>query len=515
MPISLSKASSKASSSSSLHILGDEEVLTYNMPPMNSNSNNYNEEIDDQPLIDPDDQLMKCLNLTQRDPLGSLLLDIVKWNQELAKKTNTKESVMGIPDLCTRFANNIRLQRQRIDNKLQLSTELVQTNIINNELHSHRINQALEAPTKFSSVDVLTTPSKIADCAKLLPSRNHKFTGGKKDTDMSVVEFLTTMNNCQEKVNMSKKEFLEMLINSTTGAPFLQITLFKANNESISHIYHQLMNMYDKRPTTQGAKDTLHKYRAPRTATLADAESYIMNLANRIAMSLPIGESRTNIYNLEACQAIIRAMPPNSKNQIQTLYNTISAKLNRACTFSELSMALNVYRTTIDEDLAQNGHVEYKDRQNKNRDHKNVPRYNAHQVSSSYNFTKNKFQNKSMRKPNIEQNPRTTTYYIRDNRNPPSYNTRRIGTSSRTTSHFLGSKTNNKNIRNQQCSLCGQSSHRASACKNMRDDKGRVINIIPTHGTCSNCATSTRNLHHPMSLCPWREKFGYLAKKQQ
>lgn len=516
----LSKGSSRASSTHSLHAPGFEEELPHNEPHIDSDFMSFSQfqqasnSSADQPSTDPDRHVLNCIQVTQNDALGSILLDITKCYQELAKKTNSKDSVLDINDLCVKYANGMRLQKQRIDNKLQLTTELVQTNLIHNELNSHRINQALEAPTRFSSVDVLTTPSKIADCSKLLPNRNNKFSGGKKDTDMSIVEFLNTMNNCQEKVNMSKKEFLDMLQASTTGAPYLQIQLFKANNESISQIYHSLMTMYDKRPSAEIAKEKLHKFKALKGSTLAEVESYVMSLANRIAMPLPIGESRTHVYNLEACQAMIRSMPPTSKTLVQNLYNQTTAKLGRTCTFSELSMALNVFRTSIDEDLAQNGHVDYKERHNKHKESRSPHKYSTHAVSSSYNFSKNKFQNKSVKRSDSEQETKDT-FYVRDTRrdarkSASTYNNRKPGYN-KSYSNFNGPKNNN---RTQQCSLCGQTSHRSPNCRNMRDDTGNIINIIPTHGICSVCNSNTRKLHHPANLCPWRNPHGYMFKKQ-
>jgi hypothetical protein len=62
---------------------------------------------------------------------------------------------------------------------------------------------------------------------------------------------------------------------------------------------------------------------------------------------------------------------------------------------------------------------------------------------------------------------------------------------------------NNKN--NNTCSLCGMSNHEATNCRNMVDNQGKKIELIPTYGVCQACPQSVHpRLHHPEALCPYR-----------
>ena len=61
------------------------------------------------------------------------------------------------------------------------------------------------------------------------------------------------------------------------------------------------------------------------------------------------------------------------------------------------------------------------------------------------------------------------------------------------------------------CSLCGMRNHVSQNCRNMVNDAGQKIDIIPTYGTCSKCPQNVQpGCHHPDSLCPYR-KGGPLA----
>ena len=61
------------------------------------------------------------------------------------------------------------------------------------------------------------------------------------------------------------------------------------------------------------------------------------------------------LYNLEAVQAILRALPPVSAATANTLYNTLSSKLGRGANATELTRALNMHRSNFDLDIRQNG----------------------------------------------------------------------------------------------------------------------------------------------------------------
>lgn len=58
------------------------------------------------------------------------------------------------------------------------------------------------------------------------------------------------------------------------------------------------------------------------------------------------------------------------------------------------------------------------------------------------------------------------------------------------------------------CSLCGEVGHRAvDVCYQMKDEGGRVREVIPTQDHCRECEDALgKKLHHPPSVCFTRHK---------
>ncbi len=88
--------------------------------------------------------------------------------------------------------------------------------------------------------DVLTSSALTAHNQKLFPYGSNKFSGHKgKDGDhgMGVIEFLSSMNRAQQIANLSREEFKNQLLNSTTGkAHSLQVDWFN-NGEQIEDCF--------------------------------------------------------------------------------------------------------------------------------------------------------------------------------------------------------------------------------------------------------------------------------------
>jgi hypothetical protein len=94
-----------------------------------------------------------------------------------------------------------------------------------------------------------------------------------------------------------------------------------------------------------------------KNSTLAKAESSSMPLTirARAASQMPEGSNRIAYYKLEACNTIIRAIPPLSSSNVSKICNQFSARLGKAATFAELSRAMNLYRVSIDNDIKSKG----------------------------------------------------------------------------------------------------------------------------------------------------------------
>jgi hypothetical protein len=172
---------------------------------------------------------------------------------------------------------------------------------------------------------------------------------------MNVREFLTNLNLAQEQCRLSEQEFLaRMLASSTAGAHEL-IQMWIDNGNNVAQIYESLLIHYDKRHSAEEAKASLFSYKVAKNEDLAKAEAKIMIWVGTPAKAIPAGPSRVQYTNLEGCQALIRALPDWSKINVSNLYESLSAKLGRTLTFTELHQALHALRPNIDKDIKHNG----------------------------------------------------------------------------------------------------------------------------------------------------------------
>ena len=308
----------------------------------------------EQMIADIDPPLAASIKFTREHPIGAILIKLAQDNTALAKKTNLRGVETNINDLCTSFHTAIQLEKTDMENKLIKNHEDIERSIINKDLNSHKLNSTVKPPEYFSPTPKITSPAKLAEVLKLFP-RNLKFSGTKQENSMSIIEFLNTLKTAQEQFQLSEQEFIDRMLACSTGHAHELILEWRANGEDIPSIYHSLLVNFDKRLAPEDAKIQLSSYKIPKSATLAKAESQIMILAGRTASLLPEGPSRTAYYNMEANNAIIRALPPISSGLVSNIYHKLSAQLVRAATFAELSRAMNVYRVTIDKDIKLNG----------------------------------------------------------------------------------------------------------------------------------------------------------------
>ena len=476
--------------------------------------------------IDLDPALLASINFTREHPIGAILVKLAQDNTALARKANLRGVETNINDLCTSFHTAVQLEKNELQKQLAKKHEDIESSLINKDLNSHHINSAIQPPRNFSEIPTITSPSKLSEILKIFP-RNMKFSGTKQDSNMSIIEFLNTLKTAQDQAQLSVEEFLDRMLACSTGLAHELILEWKNNGEDIPTIYHNLLVNFDKRLAPEDAKSQLNTYKVPKSHTLAKAESQIMVLAGRIASALPEGPSRAAYYNLEACNAIIRALPPASSSNVNNLYNQISARLGRAATFAELSRAMNLYRVTIDKDIRQNGGdniLRSKRIQQSNSrviNQKFRPKFTTYNVNSqlgniprqSFSGQKVHYNNNNYKgsyNNNISFTPRPINVkplINKFNGQNKSNDDKRVGNKFRQTSKqapnnkFQKFKSNTSN----SCSLCGMKNHRSKDCRNMQDDQGKRIDIIPTYGTCSQCPFRVQpRLHHPEALCPFR-----------
>ena len=300
------------------------------------------------------DQSLLARKITQSHPLGRLLIKNTKDVTSLAKHTNLKEVENNLNELCREFKNALTLETQRLENMIQENNHRFEMELINKELESHKINASLKPPTEWGEHPTLTTPLRIITARKMFPGLG-KFKGFTKDGYLNIIEYLTIMRTAQEHCKLSKTEFIERLILTSTGEAQEIISFCHEQGEAIEDIYHSLIMRFEDRITVDEAKMRLQNFKATKGMNLAKVESQIMILANRASAQFPVGESRQAYYNLEACQALIRSLPQNSNITASTTYNSLTARLQKAPTYSFFTRALNAHRSVIDADLSVHG----------------------------------------------------------------------------------------------------------------------------------------------------------------
>jgi hypothetical protein len=384
--------------------------------------------------------------------------------------------------------------------------------LINKRLSSHLINQAYHPPEYFSKHPVLTSVGKTSDILRLFPNRNNKFSGYPKD-NLSLLEFLTSINAAQEQAKLSEKEFRQVLLSCTTGpAHQFLIDWMEDNEEDIGSTYHQLALRFDTRKTPQDAKSELFHYKATKDKTLAQVESHIMGLAHRASASYPPGEARRHARNLDACDTLIRCLPPTSSDLVRRVHGDLCTETGKPCSSTDLSRALHNLRHSIDADIRMHGsdsrsrgHFPVKKHKNK------VNSYSSYGMSTSMDTNQGSLNKKSERHNSPFRgdtrvaNGHRGTFPTSQPRQFPNKGRPRQG--------------QNKNgprrlVTITGCSLCGFKNHKTSACQNMRDNSGKILRVHPVQSTCGQCPGNRKNtLHHPPALCPFRPNIGCLAGK--
>jgi hypothetical protein len=240
--------------------------------------------------------------------------------------------------------------------------------------------------------------------------------------------------------------------------------------------------------------------------------------------------------------------------------------MGKAPTYTYFTRALNTHRTIIDQDVHRSGAepVRFGKFNNQKRG-KAMPRtfaikrpnFNTYSVTmgepGAAAVSQTPFKNTSMQNnykkpspPNFVNKQNTNNYRNNFSSNYTPLNKGRGAQASRgmrrnfgpnrtyssnTSSQFnrnrtFGRPTTNFNQRrgagnfrqgtqnNNKCSLCGYSNHKATDCRNIRDDGGNIKQIIPTMGTCTECPKHIfPRLHHPPTYCPFRTGTGIFSKR--
>jgi hypothetical protein len=500
-------------------------------------------------------------DVTNNHPLGRLLLNNLLDTSNLARKTNTKESENNVKELCDMFCAHLNLTDKLLEEKIKKNNEQFERELLDKEVDSHKINASIMPPSNWGVHPTLEgNAQRQTSASKAFPGIG-KFRGFPREGYMNVVEFLTHLKTAQEQCKLSKKEFIEKMIIASTGEAHELLSYSRDQNETLEDMYHQLLMRFDDRITVDEAKAKLQAFRATKNMNLAKIESQIMILAGRACAQYPVGTSRQAYYNMEACQALIRALPPASNITASTVYNNITARLGEAPSYTYFTRALNTHRTVIDQDVRHSGAEPVRFGKFNAKKAKATPRiyankrpnFNAYSVTMSstgaeavsqtppkprvitasrrggaaYKPAYPTYQNRY--RTNFTPNARGSVNYRNGVRGTFGNNNFNNGNQNRNALTFRrgnytgrptnfnrnrGSMNNRPYRGNNKCSLCGYSNHKATDCRNIKDDAGNVKQIIPTMGTCSKCPSHVfPRLHHPEIYCTYRAAVGTVARR--
>jgi len=480
---------------------------------------------------------------TQNHPLGKILLDLVSDTYELSKKTKRSGMEVNIEDLCRNFYNAVRLDRVQVARTVQKANRDFENQLIEKEMNSHLLNDNTNPPKYFSPIPTILTSNDRNEALKTFPTRNPRFSGQPAKDNMDIMEFLSAMRTAQEYCKLSEKEFKQFMLLCTTGRAHTLLMEWINLEETVPTLFHSLLMHFDKRLTPEAAKAMLFTYKAPKNLPLNEVETNIMLWVSRAASILPAGPSRIAYYNMEVIQTLIRSLPPFSSAKVQSIFNTLSARLGRAARAVELSRALNIERHAIDNDIRQNG----ADRGQNNRPmQKKMRRVTSYAVAIPVqspvkksvriqnNISKRPMHTSGGRivRPRVYNNNAThmhtnriqprifntrNPHRINGSNNQPHAGQNQHGNRSTANRYPQGTRrpfnrnNSDKNHRPRSqtqnyCSLCGRKDHLASqGCPHMVSDQGVTIGVMPCHSTCKLCPPSVKpRLNHPSSLCPYR-----------
>ena len=468
-------------------------------------------DLQDDPQIEEfrDMNLPRSIPQDGQDPLNSILsLLTEKINEIVEVKGKNKIGQIDLPTIQQLYLQKNETDKEYLDEQFKLSTESAQDRILSSQLRGFTVNPLVEAPTNFSPVPVLTTPSRSRDLLGLFPRK--PFRGQNKDSE--VLEWLGAFQIAQKAANLSKEEFLQTMLLRSTGSPHRILKNLIDGEESVNTIYFKLTSIFDFGPTPADARQKLHGYVATRDQTLIELHQTILDLSQNASRLFAPGPSRRDYADNIACISLMQSLPRrgngiNAQELANQEYFILSSKLQKPPTFSQYFGALYPYSKQIDEALKYYGATKnHKDSYELKTDRIKPNRLRSH---ISRNFTPRVFNNNintqgqfnkhtqgQFNKP-YQSNYRTPGYRSNNYKNNNGYNN----------SNFNRNYNNNQRQYNKpnrfqkrKCLLC-LGDHSPVNCPKM-EKNGVIQQVSPTVEPCSICL-SKKNIRvfHPSTHC--------------
>ena len=334
------------------HIFGENENNPQEERPEDGNDNSMPSFEGEESIYDEDIPYSQKKAIL-RHPLGNLLLKLTAQNLEMCNRLKLKGiNTVGLGECTAKFTEALRIDKADMSHQLDQNRGKVEDAILQKELSFNLLNAAVAAPTSFSPWPVLTTSEKLQSAVKTFPCRSgQKFDGTSKG--VSVIEFLNSLNTAQEICQLSRPEFFRIMLKCVGGKVYGLVSECISYQHDVSDVYHSLLTLYDNRISAAAARKQLMNLKASKADTLMKLQAHILELASRVASSLPEGPSRSSLFNLEANNSLLRCLPSTSSQSVQNTYNSLSARLGRLPTFIELTKSLVRFTESINEDITK------------------------------------------------------------------------------------------------------------------------------------------------------------------
>ena len=479
--------------------------------------------------IEQPDPEIKAFALSH--PLGALLINMQAKSMELEQRMGLTPNPGELKQLCENFYTAIQLERQTTQDNLSeqvaLSTNQLESQLLSKEFNYSHINQTVIPPVKFSATPVLTSSHKLSEALKLFPMSkpSMKFSGA-PGSSVTIIEFLQSLKQAQDILNLMESEFYDCMLRSCTGRAYALVENYIDHNYKLEDIFSSLILLFDHRLTPLEAKKILSNFKAQKHSNLTKLEGTIMSLATRVASSLPKGPSRTALYDLEASTALLNCLPPTSTVLVRNLYNSLTSRLGKHPSFCELTRSLTRFHDTISEDIAYFGATS--SRNSGDRRMNNMANHSTNMISqgssngrgpnqhgqqgnaSNKGYARGHASGSGHARINALNADNSRDKRENNMRNTPPKNSRDFSGQNQTENRDRTDvPPQNQNKGHSYCTLCGRTGHQASdGCFAMKNDAGECQMVIPTFDPCNLCEERLgKRLFHPLSYCISRDSY--------
>ena len=433
------------------------------------------------------DENLKCI---VNDPLGQLILGLSQsFNALRAKTGSTNLPEMSIEDVCKLFADKVAIDTKNEEEVMLRTAKLAEHNMVEASMAYQVVMPKLRAPTHFSPTNTLVKPIAWKEANALFPTKPG-FSGEEKGE--CIVRFLTTLNQCQKIMNLSREDFIEMMKRSMTGKAWNQTTAFFGSGESIETVYQKLLTMYDKSPSPEESKAELNQVKALKTDTLQSLTARILDLATNAARIAGERGNIQQIVDMTACRALIDALPSTNcanspRARAQLMYHELYAKLNEMPTFMKFAGRLTAHAGEFNVMIALHG--------------ESAPRSTAGKVKPYqryHPYRRTRERNSKLARINNVNHDMSQSSSGGGNRAP--HNDK--GAPGRNQGYPRGATRSGK-----YCSLCGGTNHNATdICYKIRHN-GRAILVMPSQKPCGLCEKKDQvKLYHPEKNCWYQDR---------